>query len=108
MPGKPEESELVARVFAADPDDLMPPPDSHKKLTSEQRRLLQEWIAGGAKWEAHWAYLPPQMPDLPQVTAGWSRNEIDLFIEKRLAEEGLQPSEEAGKRTPDPAGSAST
>src|SRR4026207_215771 len=32
LPGRPEESELVRRIFTMDEDDLMPPPESHKHL----------------------------------------------------------------------------
>src|SRR3989449_5552112 len=30
VPGKPDESELIKRVFTSNADDLMPPPESHK------------------------------------------------------------------------------
>src|SRR5438552_13002531 len=43
VPGKPEESELVRRLFTADEDDRMPPVDSAKKLTDAQRNTLKEW-----------------------------------------------------------------
>ena len=38
VPGKPSESELVARILTDDEDDLMPPPDSGKQLDERQRR----------------------------------------------------------------------
>src|SRR4051812_49635625 len=47
VPGKPGESELVARLTAKDPDDLMPPLTTHKKLKPEQIALLTKWIAEG-------------------------------------------------------------
>ena len=97
--GKPDESELVARVFSTDPDDIMPPPDSHKKLTSEQRQLLQQWIEEGAEWEDHWAFVRPQKPAVPETGEPWARNEIDQFVLRRLLAEKLKPSEEADKRT---------
>src|SRR6184192_389148 len=62
VPGKPSESELIKRIFETNPDDLMPPPDSHKKLISSQKELLRRWIATGAKYEAHWSYVPPVKP----------------------------------------------
>ena len=43
VPGKPGESELIARVFSNDPDDTMPPPDAPKQLAPEQRELLKRW-----------------------------------------------------------------
>src|SRR5262245_23135396 len=54
VPGKPEESELIKRIFATDPDDLMPPLDSHKKLTPSQKETLKKWIAAGAEYQPHW------------------------------------------------------
>src|SRR5206468_8448980 len=62
VPGKPEESELVKRIFTDDKDDHMPPFDSAKKLTDAQKATLKEWIAQGAKYEKHWAYIAPVKP----------------------------------------------
>jgi hypothetical protein len=68
-PGRPDESELVARILSKDPDETMPPPDSHRALTVEQIARLRRWIAEGAPYSAHWAYLPPVKPGHP-VLAG--------------------------------------
>src|SRR5207253_4946150 len=57
VPGKPEKSKLVARVFAAEEGRLMPPVYSHKSLTAAQKETLRRWIAEGARYEAHWAYI---------------------------------------------------
>ena len=67
VPGKVDESELVKRIFSKDPDELMPPPESKRKLTDAQRATLKEWIAQGAPYEAHWAYTPLKRPALPDV-----------------------------------------
>jgi hypothetical protein len=91
VPGKAIESELVKRIFATDPDDLMPPPDSAKKLTEEQKNKLKEWIAHGAKYEAHWAYLPPVKPAI-------EGNAIDFLVRKQLKSKNLQPAPEADRR----------
>ena len=48
VPGHPEKSELIKRLFTTDPDDQMPPPDSGKKITPAQKELLKKWIAAGA------------------------------------------------------------
>src|SRR5690348_12232176 len=53
-PGKPEESKLIEHIFTEDPDDIMPPPKSHKTLTLPQKELLKKWIAAGAEYEPHW------------------------------------------------------
>ena len=94
VPGKPNESELVRRIFTKDPDDLMPPPDSHKTLTPAQKELLRRWIAEGAEYQNHWAYVPPVKSPVP---AGC--NAIDFLVQNRLKQIGLKPSPEADRRT---------
>ena len=46
VPGKPEASDLIARIHADGEPELMPPLKSNKKLTAAQRELLKKWIAG--------------------------------------------------------------
>ncbi|MBX6311482.1 MAG: PSD1 domain-containing protein [Isosphaeraceae bacterium] len=100
VPGKPEESELVARILSDDPFERMPPPKSAKTLSAAQKELLQRWIAEGAEYQAHWAYITPRRPDLPAVThREWVRNPIDAFILAALEAKKLAPSPEADKRT---------
>src|SRR5687767_987717 len=85
VPGDPAKSSLLKRVTATDPDEIMPPPKSGKTLTPRQIDLLKTWIASGAKWQGHWAFDPPQRPNVPSVSdANWPRNEIDNFIQARL------------------------
>lgn len=60
VPGKPDESELVARINSDDDDQRMPPPESNKRLTDVQRELLKRWIAEGAKFDRHWSYVMPE------------------------------------------------
>ncbi|MCG8650806.1 MAG: hypothetical protein MI861_13290, partial [Pirellulales bacterium] len=60
VPGKVEQSELVARITSDDEELLMPPPASGKRLTQQQQEILKRWIAAGAKYEPYWAYVPPQ------------------------------------------------
>ena len=59
LPGKSAESEIIARIFSGDPDELMPPPKSKLKLTGAQKATLKEWVDAGAKWSKHWAYEAP-------------------------------------------------
>ncbi len=90
---------MVRRIFAKDPDDIMPPPTSYLTLTEAEKETLRTWIAQGAKYEPHWAFarLPAEVP-VPAVSdKTWPRNEIDYFIAARLEKEGLKPSPEAGK-----------
>jgi hypothetical protein len=99
-PGNAAESLLVEKITDPNPKDRMPPPDSGHSLTPKQIDLLRRWIDEGAKWDTHWAYVPPKRPELPPVRdASWVRNPIDQFILARLEREGLKPSPEADKET---------
>lgn len=98
VPGKPDESELIRRIEAADPDVVMPPPETQKPLTDRQKKLLRAWIAAGAEYAPHWAFVTTKRPELPAVShPKWCRNEIDQFILQRVDQEGLSPSPEAPK-----------
>ena len=116
--GNIEKSELWKRVTAMDPDDVMPPPESHKVLKPEQKELLKQWILAGAPWQGHWAYIKPERPVVPVIsravnsksqpkrartdalmTDNWVRNPIDAFVLSRLQSKGLQPAPEADRRT---------
>jgi len=94
IPGKPEESELVRRIFTSDHEDMMPPPESNKKLNTAQRELLRRWIAAGAKYEGHWAY---QKPVKAAIAPG--ADPIDFLVQQRLKTLGLAPNGEADRRT---------
>jgi mono/diheme cytochrome c family protein len=82
---------LIERITTTDADDLMPPADSHKRLSIKQKDTLKQWIAEGAKYELHWAFVPPVKPK-----AG---NSIDDFIRAELKREGLQPAPRASQET---------
>ena len=82
-PGKPRESELIVRIHSMDPDIQMPPSDSKKQLTAEQRELLTRWIEQSAKYEPHWAFQSiPVSVNIPQPSDPDSRikNSIDAFV----------------------------
>ncbi|AMV22703.1 PSD1 and planctomycete cytochrome C domain-containing protein [Planctomyces sp. SH-PL14] len=93
-PGNASESEVIRRITSSDPDLVMPPPKSHKTLTPQQKSLLTRWIAEGAEYEGHWAYLPPVKAEVP---AGASA--IDHLMEKHWKERGLEPVDRADRRT---------
>ena len=63
--GDPDASELVRRIMSTDPGVVMPPPDTNKTLSLEEKQLLSSWIEQGAKYERHWAYVPVSRPDTP-------------------------------------------
>jgi hypothetical protein len=94
LPGNAKDSELVARILTEDEDDLMPPPDSHKKLTQRQKDILKKWIEQGAAYQQHWAYEKPIKAVIPAGV-----NPIDHLVQKRLSEIGLKPSPKADART---------
>ncbi len=94
QPGDAEASRLVQRVLQENPALVMPPVATDKKLTGEQKEALSAWVAEGAEYQEHWAYIKPRRPEAPGGFAG-----IDHFIRRRLAESGLEPVGEAGRRT---------
>lgn len=75
-PGDLEESEAWHRVTHSDEDEVMPPPESNKSLTEEEKEVLKRWIEEGAKYQPHWAFVPPKKV-APSVVEG--RNPIDRF-----------------------------
>ena len=100
VPGKPDASELVRRIFTDDEDDLMPPPSVRLPLTAKEKEILKQWIAEGAEYKPHWAFVKPAHTPLPQVRdSAWPRNAIDYFVLARLEKEGLSHSPRADKYT---------
>ncbi len=98
VPHHPSESQLVIRIHATDPDDLMPPPDFGKPLSTEQKSTLKTWIESGAAWEGHWAYISPKRPSVPEVKEpNWAKNPIDHFIKAKQESLDLPSSAEAPK-----------
>jgi hypothetical protein len=100
VPGKPEESEVLLRIRSDDPHDRMPPPETGKTVSASEAALLERWIAEGAKFQAHWAYMPLVRPALPVGASGAAvRSEVDAFIGAKLLEQRLVPSGEADRTT---------
>ncbi len=97
-PGKPDESEIIARIRSTDDDERMPPPETGVKLSADEIASLTEWIRQGGEYAGHWSYVKPARSDLPRVkNRAWPRGAIDYFILARLEREGLQPSPEADR-----------
>ncbi len=98
--GKPDASPLFQRLIVSNHDDLMPPPETNKKLTPVEIETIRRWIEEGAEFSGHWAYLPPKRSPLPAIkNTDWPRNEIDYFIAARNEAEGLPQSAEAGRES---------
>src|SRR5437016_9502113 len=93
VPGKADQSALVRRITSTDPEEHMPPEDSHKKLTAAQIETLRRWVVEGAEYATHWAFIAPKRPPIPAVAHQESaRGAIDRFILARLESEKLSPS----------------
>jgi len=85
VPGDRRKSELWKRISAEDSLFRMPPDPSGKSLTPAQIELIGKWIDQGAKYQRHWAFIPPKRPKLPAVrNKQWVRNPIDRFVLARL------------------------
>lgn len=98
--GDPAASELMRRVKSQDPQERMPPPETGKELTARHIALLERWIAQGAAWEDHWAWIRPVKPAVPEVRrTEWVLNPIDAFVARVLEERSLSPAPEADRRT---------
>ncbi len=100
-PGDAAGSELVKRIHGDDPDHVMPPRNAKTgPLSPEQIDTLRRWVDQGAKFERHWAYVPPVRPVVPNVkNQTWVRNPIDAFVAAAQEREGYQPAPEADRVT---------
>jgi mono/diheme cytochrome c family protein/uncharacterized coiled-coil protein SlyX len=101
VPGKPQVSELIARISASDPDSVMPPPSAKKPLDARKIKTLERWIAEGAPYAGHWAFAAPVKPPLPKPSAAGNspRPPLDAFVVDRLRHEGLLPAPRAPLET---------
>ena len=87
-------------MVSDDPNKMMPPPSSKLSLNNYEKRLIKKWIEQGAKFEKHWAYIPPRKKEVEiESSNAWGNNEIDYFILHKLREHGLNPSEKASDET---------
>jgi mono/diheme cytochrome c family protein len=94
VPHAPEKSLLIQRVSSDDESKRMPPMQTGNSLTEQQIATLKRWIAQGAPYAEHWAFVKPKRPPLP---AG--RNGIDFFVQAELAKHGLKPAAQADRYT---------
>lgn len=96
-PGDVDHSELLRRINSTDPDEVMPPPEKNLALSSEQKKVLRDWIAGGAEYEGHWAFIP--VPNTVEVPETAYENGIDSFVATQHAKESLALSPAADRQT---------
>lgn len=100
VPGKPEESELILRIQHTDSDEVMPPVDLQKTLVEKEKELLTRWIAEGAKWEGHWAWIAPSRPALPDLPKPYQQHSpIDQFLLEPILSAKLKPAPQTDPRT---------
>jgi hypothetical protein len=108
VPGKPGESELLARVSSSDDKQRMPP-EGHA-LKPEQVAKLKAWVEQGAKVPAddkpeadprdHWSFRAPVRPAVPRIANPKLQiaNPIDAFLAKEWEKRGLVPVKPADRR----------
>ena len=95
-PGDAANSELIHRITSSDPEELMPPPKANLALSADEVALLKKWVAQGAEWKKHWAFIPVGQVTVPETkNRKWARNEIDRFVLAKLEAEKLKPAPEA-------------
>lgn len=97
VPGDLAASELWNRIQSDDPALVMPPPATGHRLTPGQKEIFRRWIEQGARYEPHWAFVPPQREEPPVVEG--AQHPIDRFIRARLAAEGVAPAPAADRVT---------
>ncbi len=96
--GKPDASELIARVISKDESERMPPPEAGKPLTAKEISTLKLWIQQGAKWQNHWAYLPATRPNVPDVKVT-VKSPIDAFVRRQQINAGTSMNQKVDRRT---------
>jgi cytochrome c553 len=98
VPGNEAESALLERVSTD--DEIMRMPPEGKPLTPAEIEILRAWIAAGAKYEKHWAFVPPVRHEPPAVSRqDWVHNPIDAFVLNGVEAAGLAPAPPADRRT---------
>ncbi|MDB4663309.1 DUF1549 domain-containing protein, partial [bacterium] len=101
VPGDAQSSQLIQRIRHEKPDKRMPPAETKKPLTEAKIDLLERWIASGAEYDEHWAWIPPVRFTLPETSSPeWVINPIDSFVLAQLEKENpsLHPSGPADAR----------
>ena len=100
VPHDASASQLYQRITSDDPERRMPPPDSGRVLKPDQIAVIAQWINEGAKWQEHWAFVPPTRPKPPATQQkDWCENGIDHFVLAEIERSGLLPSRKANRRT---------
>ena len=96
-PGDLKNSQAWQRITSSDPDEVMPPPDSHEPLSADEKEVIRRWIQAGAKYEAHWSFITPTEVAVPSVKG--ASNPIDAFLQQRLQSENITPAKRTSKES---------
>jgi len=116
IPGRPQESLLVASLAHAG-DGLDMPPQG--RLPQSEIDLVVDWIARGAvmpddtpdgadspraaidveEGRDFWAFRPLARPEIPPIADPWIRTPVDAFVLAALRDRGLEPAAEADRAT---------
>ena len=100
VPGDLNASELFYRIHSDDKDEVMPPPESNRVLSAQQKKILEQWIKEGAKYEEHWSFVAAKKQSPPKVQkTNWVRNPVDSFVLSKMEENKISPNPEADKPT---------
>lgn len=100
IPGDPDNSEVVKRITSTDSRIVMPPAhgEHHREpLKPVEINLIKEWIRQGAKYEEHWAYIPPKKEAVETKRKDWARQPMDSYVLANLEKNKLSPTAEAPK-----------
>ena len=99
VPGNVATSTMLSRLTTSDKDERMPPKAKPGPNTAEQA-LLRQWIAAGAPYAEHWAFVAPRRPANPAVKdTAWARSDLDRHVLASLEARGLKPQAEATRET---------
>ena len=89
-------SSVVQRMLATKADEIMPPPESHKKMKAEEIAVIKQWIAEGAVYEDHWSFIAPRQPAVPVLPASapaeWKATPLDAYVFQQMTAAGLSPN----------------
>ncbi len=100
VPGKPGKSQVYTRIMSTEPETVMPPTNSHLKLSTEEKAIIAKWIDQGAEYEEHWAFQSLEEHSVPTIKdSGQAFNEIDHFVLTKLKNKGLGFSPIPNKET---------
>jgi len=100
VPNSLDDSEAWQRIISQDKDTVMPPPESHKDLSDNEKAVIKRWIESGAQYDLHWSFRKVSKPDPPNVDdARFDQSAIDKFIWHAMKSRGLEPSPRASNES---------